>query len=270
MIRKKQPYKPDKKVNPFIGALLFLISILLLVLTGPLGFIYGIFYSFFTQGFKGIGEFLLKIAVSVDQLGNVLMQHLLNILWIKKAGYKFGNRDETISSVLGRNNKLKTLTGFGRAIDAFLDAIDPNHSLDSIDYYIEPTTEIHDTLVWIEIVDKRILCVQRENGTYNPPGGKRITGESDANTLAREIKATLNVILEIPTMEYIDTFEAKAAVEKPEILERATCYFARYQGQLQIPPDIGQIAWLSYQDREKVSLVGRLIFDYLNEKNQLD
>ncbi|NND78811.1 MAG: hypothetical protein HKP42_08470 [Maribacter sp.] len=138
MIHKKQGSKSDKKVKPFIGLLLFFISIVLMIFTGPLGLIYGFFHSLFTKGFTGMGEFLLKIAISVDQLGNVIMQHLLNLLWVKKGGYLFGNRDETISSALGKNKQMNTLTGFGKLIDNILDIIDANHSLNSIDYYIQP------------------------------------------------------------------------------------------------------------------------------------
>lgn len=138
MILRKRSEQSAKKVNPFFGFLLFLISILLLVFTGPLGFIYGFFHNLFSRGFAGIGEYFLKISISIDQLGNVLMQHLLNALWIKKGGYLFGNRDETISSALGKNKAQNTLTGFGRLIDNILDFIDPNHSLNSIDYYVEP------------------------------------------------------------------------------------------------------------------------------------
>lgn len=95
MILKHEDCSKDKEVNPFIGILLFIISIVLIVLTGPLGLIYGFFRQLFTSGLKGIGEFALELAISIDQLGNVLMQHLFNALWITKEGYKFGNRDET-------------------------------------------------------------------------------------------------------------------------------------------------------------------------------
>ncbi len=147
MIIKRQVDQTKNKANSIIGILLFFISIVLLVITGPLGFLYGLFYSLFTKGLKGVGEYSLKIALSIDQLGNVLMQYLLNMLWVKKGGYKFGNRDETISSALGRNKQKGTLTSFGKGIDNILDRIDPNHSLNSIDYYIEPT-EV-DTDQWV-------------------------------------------------------------------------------------------------------------------------
>ncbi len=129
MIFKKRKNQPNKKSSPFVGTLLFIVSLILLFLTGPIGFLYGILHSLFTKGFRGVGEYLLKIAVSVDQLGNVLMQHLLNALWITKEGYKFGNRDETISSALGRNKVLGTLNHFGNGIDKILDIIDPSYAL---------------------------------------------------------------------------------------------------------------------------------------------
>lgn len=139
MILKKQECRHEKKSSPLIGLLLFLISIVLMVLTGPLGLIYGFFQQLFTKGLKGIGEFALKIAISIDQLGNVIMQHLFNWLWTKKGGYLFGNRDETISSALGKNKQLGTLSGFGMVIDKILDSIDPDYSLNSIDYFIQPS-----------------------------------------------------------------------------------------------------------------------------------
>lgn len=134
IIKKKDS---DRKTNPFIGILLFFVSVILMVLTAPMGLAYGILHAFFTDFLPGIGDYCMKMAVSVDQLGNVIMQHLLNLLWINKDGYKFGNSDETISSALGKNVRMDTLTGFGKMINAMLDFIDPNHTLDSIEYEVK-------------------------------------------------------------------------------------------------------------------------------------
>ncbi len=141
MVYKEIEGEKPKRKNPLIGLLLLLISIALLFTTGLFGFVFGLLHQLFTKGLRGIGEYALKIAISMDQLGNVMMQHLFNLIWIKKGGYKFGNRDETISSVLGKNKRLQMLTSFGKAIDHILDFIDPNHSLNSIDYFIEPLEE---------------------------------------------------------------------------------------------------------------------------------
>lgn len=271
MIRKKQSEKAGKKTNPIIGGLLFLISILLLVITGPLGFVYGIFHTLFKNGFKGVGEYFLKIAISIDQLGNVLMQHLLNALWIKKGGYSFGNRDETISSALGKNRKLGTLTGFGKAIDAFLDAIDPNHSLNSIDYYIEPSDTIIDKLAWIHLKDNKILCVRSKGKQlFYIPGGKREKGESDGAALGREIKEELEVSLNSASIQFVKSFEAQADGREPGVFVRMTCYTASYTGTLKAAAEIEELAWLRYEDKPKVSKVGHLIFDHLKREGKLE
>lgn len=270
MIKKRRVYKADKKVNPFIGALLFLVSIILLAVTGPLGFIYGFFRSLFKEGLKGTGEYLLKIAISIDQLGNVMMQHLLNAFWVKKGRYNFGNRDETISSALGRNKKLGTLTGFGNWIDRLLDALDPNHSLNSIDYYIEPSDQIIDALSWIHIIDGQILTVRtKARGKYYIPGGKREKGETDAQALFREIKEEVGVILNISSLFYVGTFEAQADGHKPGILVRLTCYTAEYDGELVPLSEVEELVWLNYADRPKVAEVDQLIFDFLKMESQL-
>lgn len=109
MIVKKRTYTADKKVNPFIEVLLFLISIVLLAVTGPIGFIYWFFLSLFTKGLKGIGMYLLKIAISIDKLGNVMMQHLLDALWVKKGRHNFGNRKE---APIANSLKLESMKKF--------------------------------------------------------------------------------------------------------------------------------------------------------------
>ncbi|MDX1364143.1 MAG: NUDIX hydrolase [Arenibacter latericius] len=270
MIIKKQTRTADKKVNPLIGIVLFLISILLFLVTVPFGLVFGLFYSIYKKGLAGIGEYSLKMAVSIDQLGNVAMQHLLNVIWIKKSGYKFGNRDETISSVLGRNNKLKTLTGLGRFIDNFLNLIDKDHSLNSIDYYIEPTPEIRDIVSWVCIVDFKVLVLLHKNtNTYRLPGGFRIKKESDAKVLKMHMKELLGVNLLIPSISYLGVFEAQSAFPKPVILDRKTCYTTGYTGDISPNPLHLEAVWFSYNERNKLSDVDKLIFDYLKERGYL-
>ncbi|MCE2612840.1 NUDIX domain-containing protein [Flavobacteriaceae bacterium D16] len=263
MLFKKQENQEPKKANPVVGLLLFLISLILVVLTVPLGFIYGVCYKIFTKGLTGLGEYTLKIAVSIDQLGNVIMQHLLNHLWIRNGGYKFGNRDETISSALGRNKVLGTLTGFGKFIDRMLDILDPNHSLNSIDYYIEPTEDIIDKVAWILIENKRILCVRsKDKELFYLPGGKRESGETDKQTLLREIQEELSVALDPQSLIFVKVFEAPADGQSPGVIVRMHCYKADYSGELQPDEEIAEMKWLSYEQRHHVSVAGQLIFDY--------
>ena len=60
-------------------------------------------------------------------MGNVILAPLFNQIMIKRNGYKFGDEDETISYVLGRNQITETLSKCGNLLANFLDWIDHNH-----------------------------------------------------------------------------------------------------------------------------------------------
>ena len=138
MLIKCSQKEENKKINPFFGVLLLFISLFLFIISAPFGLIFGIIYKLCLKSLSGIGELSLKIAISIDQLGNVVMQDLFNVLLIINGGHKFGNRDETISSVIGKNLQKNKLTKLGESLNNLLSLIDVNHSLNSIDYYIEP------------------------------------------------------------------------------------------------------------------------------------
>jgi 8-oxo-dGTP diphosphatase len=106
--------------------LLVILAILIFIVISPIGFIFAMFYP-------KRREYLYKIALGVDQLGNVVCARLFNFFLIDIDGHQFGNEDETISSVLGKNKKTNTLTLFGIALDILLETIDKNHSIDAIE-----------------------------------------------------------------------------------------------------------------------------------------
>ena len=120
-----------------MGFLLFIISLVLTIITVPFGMAYTTIKLVF-QFKPGIlyrvsNAYFYQFALAIDQLGNVAMQDLFNDLLITKEGYKFGNEDETISSVLGKNERSTTLSFVGQAIVKILNFIDPNHALNSIE-----------------------------------------------------------------------------------------------------------------------------------------
>jgi hypothetical protein len=61
------------------------------------------------------------------------MSGLFNEILIKGKDHQFGNPDETISSVLGKNLRNKKLTLLGRVLNAVLNRIDENHSINAIE-----------------------------------------------------------------------------------------------------------------------------------------
>jgi hypothetical protein len=85
---------------------------------------------FFVKDKSGYFE---SSAINIDKFGNREFRTLFNKVFITDEGYRFGNINETISSVLGKNQLIGTLTKGGKMIVWILDKIDNNHALKSID-----------------------------------------------------------------------------------------------------------------------------------------
>ena len=112
--------------------LLFLIAVLLVVLLTPLALFAKIILSIWRRKFDS--EWFKRLALSLDQLGNVIADDFFNWLLIRDDCIApFGDEDETVSSVLGKNYLANNLTVFGRALRYLLHRIDPNHSVKSIE-----------------------------------------------------------------------------------------------------------------------------------------
>ena len=126
-------------INFLKSILLFLIAFILLTTTAPIGFIYTIIRQLFVKKVKTLSLYFTEIALVLDEAGNVVMQHILNdFLLIKKRDtYFFGNKKETISSVIGKNYLTQTLSPLGLALNSFLNFIDKGHSLNSIMYDVK-------------------------------------------------------------------------------------------------------------------------------------
>lgn len=123
-----------------MGFVLFLIAVILSILTVPFGMVYTIiklsFRLKFGVLFRVSNGYFYRFALAIDQMGNVAMQDVFNdILISKESKNKFGNEDETISSVLGKNEKDNTLSRLGKMLVKILNFIDPNHALNSIEQY---------------------------------------------------------------------------------------------------------------------------------------
>ena len=121
------------------SSLLFLVALLLLITTSPLGFVYALIKQTIVKQANSLSVYLLELALALDNLGNALMQHVLNdaLLIKKEQTYYFGNKLETISSVLGKNSVAGCLSFLGLRLNAFLNWMDADHALNSINYDIK-------------------------------------------------------------------------------------------------------------------------------------
>jgi 8-oxo-dGTP diphosphatase len=126
-------------IHLFKSFLLFCIASILLITTAPFGFLYALLRQIVFQKVKTLNLFFMEVALVLDQAGNVIMQYLLNDLLLQKhpTTYFFGNKKETISSVIGKNYLTLTLTPLGTALNGFLNFIDKGHSLNSILYDVK-------------------------------------------------------------------------------------------------------------------------------------
>lgn len=127
-------------------------------------------------------------------------------------------------------------------------------------------TEI-DKIAFIETRNGQILSTKSKGKTkYYIPGGKREPGETDEQTLVREIKEELDVIIDKSTIEYVGTFKAQSDGAKEGVLVKMTCYSAQYEGILKPTSEIEEIRWLNYKDLDIISAVDQKIFKFLKER----
>ncbi len=125
-----------------IGLILFILSNVLACLIYPIGFLYSVGLTIFKSGYKTLDDYLFNCAYATDQHANVFLAKLFNDIMIKQGGHKFGNPDETISSVLGKNKLMGKLSLFGKCLDYILHLLDNNHSIKSIENDENPTTKV--------------------------------------------------------------------------------------------------------------------------------
>ena len=108
------------------------------------------------------------------------------------------------------------------------------------------------------------LLVARSKGKalFYIPGGKRDEGESDHETLCREIDEELDVSVILETIEYANTFEAPAD-EKEDTVVRIACYYAQVEGTPSPCQEIEELKWVSMEEKGECSLITRNIMDWL-------
>lgn len=114
-----------------INLLLSILSRLLFLAISPVSLVYVVFVREKFTWYRLFG-YWRNDAVGLDRYGNYNYRSLFNAVLVKKYGYQFGDFRETISSVLGKNEKSETLTKSGKILVKILNAIDKNHCEKSI------------------------------------------------------------------------------------------------------------------------------------------
>lgn len=121
-----------------MGFLAYIVSVILSTIFVPIGIIYGFVKIFYKQTIRkalhDLDNKFFDLGYSKDQHGGVSCKELFNdILITKDSKHKFGNPDETISSVLGKNRRDNTLTWCGKALCWILGLFQKDHEIRAIE-----------------------------------------------------------------------------------------------------------------------------------------
>ena len=122
-----------------ISLVLLITAIVLLYVLLPLVCLYMLIKYMINQNTRAFVVWACKTARSIDVFFNVIGADIMIDTLIKKGGYKFGNQKETISSVIGKNDRMGTLTRAGRFLRWLLDRIDEEHCKDAINDEVSNT-----------------------------------------------------------------------------------------------------------------------------------
>lgn len=112
--------------------IILIVAIILLYLLLPLVALFMILKYLFTGNKRMLSVWFYRTARAIDVFANVNGSEFFDAIFIINGGYKFGNPKETISSVIGKNQRDKTLSIAGKVLRYMLDKIDQDHCLNSI------------------------------------------------------------------------------------------------------------------------------------------
>ncbi len=128
-----------------------------------------------------------------------------------------------------------------------------------------------DKLAWLHIHQRKLLAVRSfGKALYYLPGGKRDTGETDAQALIREIQEELSVDLTPNSLCYAGSFQAQAHGKANGVMVNMTCYYAEYNGSLFPASEIEEIRWINSHDVSISSTATLMILMQLKDQNLID
>ncbi|WP_458244518.1 NUDIX hydrolase [Streptomyces sp. MAI_2237] len=128
---------------------------------------------------------------------------------------------------------------------------------------------VPEKVAWVLVRDGRVLVTRsRGRDLFYFPGGHREPGESDAETLVREIDEELRAAIDPGSMVHFGTFEIGEGHPEHGPF-RMICYAADHRGELTPSREIAEKAWFAYADRSRVSAVDMMVFDALHEAGRL-
>ena len=118
----------------------------------------------------------------------------------------------------------------------------------------------------IVIKDKKVLVVRKKTKEnfleFIIPGGKRESGETDLETLQREMQEEVN--LKIIKTEYLGEYRDIAIFENIPIAMKV--YLCEVEGEINVQNEIKEFCWIDKNYKEKGIKVGSILEKFVLPK----
>lgn len=125
------------------------------------------------------------------------------------------------------------------------------------------TPPVIDALAWVHVRDGLLLCVRPEGrDLLYVPGGKRESGESDEDAVAREAFEEVSVRLRPGTFRLVTVVDEVA--QAPGTRVRMSCYTAEHDGAIAADHEITELAWVGHADRARCAPAVRRLIEVLH------
>jgi 8-oxo-dGTP pyrophosphatase MutT (NUDIX family) len=128
-----------------------------------------------------------------------------------------------------------------------------------------------DKVAWTPVRSRAIPFVRSYgHDLFYSVGGKREPGESDAETLAREVREEMGVTVIGHTIRYIHTFEGRAYGMPEGTKLRIACYDAAVEGEARPSGEVTELAWFTTADGHRTTETGRDILAWHQARGLID
>jgi 8-oxo-dGTP diphosphatase len=125
-------------------------------------------------------------------------------------------------------------------------------------------------VAYVIVQDGKILLTRSKGKrAFYLPGGKPEAGESDPQTLVREVREELSLTLDPRTITHIGTFEAQAYGEPEGVFVQLRCYSGTHTGTPTPHAEIEEMRYFSFEQylaEPETAPAVRMLFEPI-EKN---
>ena len=121
--------------------------------------------------------------------------------------------------------------------------------------------------VALAVIRNKKVLMTRERGSerLSTPGGCQEPGETDMQTLEREIREELNTGIDKKTLRFYGTFEDRATNE-PGATVQIKLFIGELTGEAKPSGEVEELVWLGYEGRGRLGPCARnRIFPKLKE-----